>query len=147
MFTAISHLHARVEAALARHADLGLLILRLVIGGHLIWSTQDNVFSWSRMLEFRDFLDHFGFPWPLFCALLSVAAQFLAGIALVLGVWIRLAAAILVFNFIVAIVMVDGTRPYPAAFAALSIIAAALCLMFTGAGRWSLDRRWRKAPG
>lgn len=146
MSNVIANLHRRVETSLAGQADIGLMILRLVIGGHLIWSTQDNVFSWARMLEFRDFLEQFGFPWPLFCAVLSVCAQFVCGIAFVLGAYTRLAGAIMTFNFLVAIAMVDGTRPYPAAFAALSIVAATLCLMFTGAGRWSIDRHWRKTP-
>ncbi len=135
----------RVDSALARYTDLGLLILRVVIGAHLIIMTLDNVFSWERMLEFRDFLAHFGFPSPLFCAVLSVAAQFLCGIAFVLGLFTRPAGAIMGFNFIVAIVMVDRLQPYPGAFPALALVAVALCLLFTGAGRWSLDRRWRGA--
>ena len=127
-----------------RHGDIGLLILRLVAGLHLIWSTQDNVFSWARMLEFRDFLAQFGFVMPLASAVVSVAAQFLCGIAFVLGLWTRFAGAVMAFNFIVAIVMVDALRPYPAAFPALALVAISLCLMFTGAGRWSVDHRWRR---
>jgi putative oxidoreductase len=145
-FTAMTetiHHPARPIAAIRTWPnDLGLLTLRLVIGGHLIWSTQDNVFSWERMLEFRDFLAQFGFAAPLYCAVVSVAAQFLGGIALVLGAGTRLAGAILAFNFVVAIVMVDALRPYPAAFPALALVAAALCLMLTGAGGFSLDA-WR----
>jgi uncharacterized membrane protein YphA (DoxX/SURF4 family) len=30
-------------------------------------------------------------------------------------------------------------------FAALTLVAVGLCLMFTGGGRYSLDRAWRKA--
>lgn len=142
----LSHTSRSVETALARRADVGLLVLRLVAGGHLIWSTQDNVFSWQRMLEFRDFLAQFGFAFPLFCAVLSVAAQFLSGLAFVAGAWTRLAGALMTFNFIVAIVMVDSARPYPAAFAALALVAISLCLVFTGAGRWSVDHRWRGRP-
>lgn len=133
----------RFDSALARRTDLGLLILRVVVGAHLIFMTQDNVLSWERMLEFRDFLARFGFPWPLFCAVLSVAAQFLCGIAFVLGLFTRAAGAIMAFNFVVAIVMVDRLQPYPGAFPALALVAVALCLVFTGAGHWSLDRRWR----
>lgn len=129
----------------ARHGDIGLLVLRLVAGGHLFWSTQDNVFSWQRMLEFRDFLAQSGFAFPLACAVVSVAAQFLSGIGLVLGAWTRIAGALMAFNFVVAIVMVDGLRPYPAAFPALALVAISLCLVFTGAGRWSLDHRWRRS--
>ena len=140
----IARLHAAIEDWCARRADVGLLVLRLVTGGHLIFMTQDNVFSWARMLEFRDFLAQFGFPWPLLCAVLSVAGQFGGGLLLVLGLFTRLAALIVAFNFIIAIWMVDSRQPYPAAFAALSLVAAGLCLMFTGAGKWSLDRAWRK---
>lgn len=144
MTNAIARIHNDIERWCAR-PDLGLLLLRLGIGGHLIWSTQDNVFSWARMLEFRDFLEKFEFPYPLFCAVLSVTAQFVGGLALVAGAFTRLAGAVLAFNFVVAIVMVDAKRPYPAAFAALAIVVACLCLMFAGAGRWSLDHRWRRA--
>jgi putative oxidoreductase len=132
-----------VDRRLAAHADLGLLVLRLVMGGHLIYMTQDNVFSWARMLEFRDFLAQFGFPFPLFCAMLSVIGQFGGGLLLVLGLFTRFAGLVVAINFVVAIWMVDSRQPYPGAFAALSLVAAGLCLMFTGAGRHALDRAWR----
>jgi putative oxidoreductase len=136
--------HDHIDRRLAAHADLGLLVLRLVTGGHLIYMTQDNVFSWARMLEFRDFLAQFGFPFPLFCAVLSVAGQFGGGLLLVLGLFTRFAGLVVAINFVVAIWMVDSKQPYPAAFAALSLLAAGLCLMFTGAGRFALDHAWRK---
>lgn len=141
----IARWHNTVERWCARHADFGLLVLRIVVGGHLMFMTQDNVFSWTRMLEFRDFLAQFGFPWPLLCAVLSVAGQFVGGLALVLGLYTRFAGLVIAFNFVVAIWMVDSKQPYPGAFAALALVAVALCLMFTGAGRHSLDRLWRKA--
>lgn len=141
----VSDQHVAIEQRLARHGDIGLLMLRVVMGGHLMFMTQDNVFSWARMLEFRDFLAQFGFPFPLFCAVLSVIGQFGGGLALVLGLCTRFAGAVVAFNFVVAIVMVDSKQPYPGAFAALALVAAGLCLMFTGAGRYSLDRAWRKA--
>lgn len=128
-----------------RHADVGLLALRLVAGGHLIYMSQDNVFSWARMLHFRDFLQQYGFPFPLLCAVVSVWAQFVGGIALVLGLGTRLVGAVIVFNFIVAIAMVESANPYPAAYPALSLLAAALCLMLLGPGRYSADRAM-KAP-
>jgi putative oxidoreductase len=134
---------ARFEHALSRHPDIGLLALRLVVGGHPVLMTWDNVTSWARMLEFRDFLAHHGFALPLASAVLSVAAQFLGGLALVLGLHTRLAALVVAFNFVVAIVMVDARAPYPAAFPALALVAGSLCLAFTGAGRLSLDARLR----
>jgi len=96
------------------------------------------------MLEFRDFLAQFGFPWPLVCAVVSVIGQFGGGLLLVLSLFTRFAGLIVAFNFFMAICMVDFRQPYPAAFAALSLVAARLCLMFTGAGEWSFDRAWRE---
>jgi len=145
MSNALSRTHNAIEGWCARRSDLGLLILRVVVGGHLMYMTQDNVFSWARMLEFRDFMAQFGFPFPLFCAVLSVIGQFGGGLALVLGLFTRFAGLVIAFNFVVAIWMVDSKQPYPGAFAALALVAAGLCLMFTGAGRYSLDRAWRKA--
>lgn len=144
MTNAIARWHNAVERTCARHGDFGLLLLRVVAGGHLVYMTQDNVFSWARMEEFARFLAQFGFPWPLLCAVLSVAGQFGGGLALVLGLCTRFAGLVVAFNFVVAIWMVDSKQPYPAAFAALSLVAAGLCLVFTGAGRWSLDRAWRR---
>ena len=144
MTNAIARLHNGVERWCARRADFGLLVLRVVAGGHLVYMTQDNVFSWARMEEFARFLAQFGFPWPLSCAVLSVAGQFGGGLALVLGLCTRFAGLVVAFNFVVAIWMVDSKQPYPAAFAALALVAAGLCLMFTGAGSWSLDRMWRR---
>ncbi|MCB0628156.1 MAG: hypothetical protein R2824_04210 [Saprospiraceae bacterium] len=35
--------------------DLAVLLFRLVFGFRLIYGTVDNVFSWNRMLEFKEF--------------------------------------------------------------------------------------------
>lgn len=144
MANLVARTHNAIERWCADRSDVGLLLLRLVTGGHLMFMTQDNVFSWQRMLEFRDFMAQFGFPYPLFCAVLSVIGQFGSGLLLVLGLFTRFAGLIVAFNFVVAIWMVDSRQPYPAAFAALSLVAAGLCLMFTGPGRYSLDHAWRK---
>ncbi len=136
---------SKFERSLARHPNAGLLLLRLVIGGHPAVMTWDNVTSWARMLEFRDFLAHHGFAFPLACAVVSVAAQFVGGLMLVVGLHARWAALVLAFNFVVAIVMVDAKAAYPAAFPALALVAGALCLAFTGPGRLSLDA-WLRRP-
>ncbi|RDZ26905.1 DoxX family protein [Lysobacter silvisoli] len=143
---AIAKWHNAVEDACARRADLGLLILRVAVGAHLMLMTQDNVFSWARMLEFRDFMVHHGFPFPLFCAVLSVIGQFFGGLALVLGLCTRFAGLVVAINFTVAVWMVDSKLPYPGAFPALILVASGLCLMFAGPGRYSLDRVWRRRP-
>ena len=134
----------RVENTLVRRPDIGLLLLRLVVGGHPVVMTWDNVISWDRMLEVRDFLAHHGFAFPLACAVLSVAGQLVGGLLLAIGAWTRPAALVVAFNFMVALWMVDARAPYPAAFPALALVAGAMCLAFTGAGRLSVDARLRE---
>lgn len=55
--------------------DYADLPIRLSVGFHLIYGTIDNVVSWERMLEFRDFLEAHGMMMPLVAAIVSVYAQ------------------------------------------------------------------------
>lgn len=82
------------------------LPIRLAVGIHLIYGTQDNIFSWEKMPEFRDFLAAFNMPFPMLSAITSVYAQFIAGILFILGWKVRTAALVMIFNFIVAIFLV-----------------------------------------
>ena len=119
--------------------DYAPLFIRLPIGFHLIYGTQDNVFSWSRMLEFREFLDVNGFPVPLLCALVSVYAQFICGALYILGYRVRPAACVMIFNFIVALVMVHSGDSYPVMFPAIMMLFGSLYLLLNGPGRFSLS--------
>lgn len=87
------------EKTNTRAAAFAPLVLRLAVGVHLIQGTQDNLLSWARMLEFRDFLASQGFPVPLACAVVSVVAQFSAGVLYLAGWQVRPAAAVMLFNF------------------------------------------------
>jgi putative oxidoreductase len=126
---------------LKQFADLPI---RLAVGFHLIYGTQDNVFSWERMLEFRDFLEVFGAPLPLFSAVISVYSQFIAGILFIIGWKVKEAGVIMIFNFIVAIVLIHLNDPYPNIYPAISMFAGALFLVLNGTGVISLQH-WLKS--
>jgi putative oxidoreductase len=121
-----------------RHPQYGALVLRVLVGTHLVQGTQDNVFSWARMVEFSHFLAAEGFPVPLACAVVSVSAQFACGLLYVVGFLTRWVALVMLFNFSVALWVHLGD-PYPAWFPALVMWAGSLALLFTGAGAWSID--------
>ena len=123
----------------ARHADLGLLLLRLATGAFLIYQSHDNIFSAQRMDEFEKFLAHFGFPYPELMAPLSVYAQFGAGIAFILGAFTRWAGLIMAFNFIVAVWMVHWNDPVPGIWPAAILIFLGLYFGLRGSGRYGLD--------
>ena len=128
----------------ARHADLGLLLLRCVTGAFLVYQSHDNVFSAARMDEFVKFLTQFGFLAPELMAPLSVYAQFGAGIAFIVGLFTRWAGLITCFNFIVALWMVDRLGPYPAWWPSGILIFLGLYFGLRGSGCYGLDALFEK---
>lgn len=129
-----------MNSQLKSFADLPI---RLVVGFHLIYGTQDNVFSWPRMLEFKEFLEAFGFPLPLYAAIASVYAQFFCGILFILGWKVRWAGLIMIINFLIAILVTHLNDPYPNVYPAISMLAGALFLTLNGAGKISLEH-WKQ---
>lgn len=128
---------------LERRREYGMFFVRLIVGIHLIYGTMDNVFSWARMIEFRDFLDGRGVPFPLFSAHLSAYAQFICGILFLIGLFVRPAAIVMILNFIAALVIAHRTGGYPPAAPALFMLFSSIAFLVHGAGRLSVDERLR----
>ncbi len=128
---------------LARFGDLGLLLLRLVTGAFLIYQSHDNILSAGRMDEFEEFLTQFGFPAVEVLAPLCVWAQFLCGIAFVLGFLTRWAGLVTVFVFIVAVVMVHWPQDFAGWWPALILVFLGVLFATEGPGRYSVDARIR----
>lgn len=124
-----------------RRSELGVVVMRVFLAFVLIYGTQDNIVSWARMLEFRDFLEQHGFPWPLLSTHVSVYAQFICGLLILVGFHTRVAALIMIVNFLVALAMVHVGLPFRANIAPLAMLAGSVFLLFHGAGPYSLDAR------
>ena len=120
--------------------EYGPIFIRLIIGFHLVYGTQDNVFSYARMEEFAAFLSAHKVPFPLFAAFVSAYAQFICGILFILGAATRYAAFVMIINFIAAILIAHLGDPYPAKFPALMMLAGACFLFLHGPGELSVDR-------
>jgi putative oxidoreductase len=125
----------------ADRREYGPVFVRLVVGFVLVYGTQDNVFSHERMLEFRDFLAARSVPSPLLAAHLSAYAQFVCGILIAVGLLVRAAAALMVFNFVAALLIAHLDAPLDAARLALCMLFSSLFLLFHGAGKLSVDER------
>ncbi len=125
---------------------LALFLLRLAFGARLIYGTIDNIISWERMLEFRDFLDINGFPLPLISAVVSVYVQFLAGICWIVGFRVKLASLLMILNFLVAIIGVHLLHgdTYINMAPALHLLVVAFLLYVFGPGQYALDQRLKK---
>lgn len=129
----------RLFSPLDRYREYAPFFIRLFVGWHLIYGVQDNILSWERMHEFRDFLAQFKFPVPLVSAVVSVYAQFICGVLYILGLFTRPAAAVMIFNFVAALLMVHLGDPYPTAALAFAMLSGSLFLLFHGAGKPSVD--------
>lgn len=128
-----------VFAFFRRHRTYGVLFLRFAMGVFIIYGVQDNMLSWERMLEFRDFLQVRGVPFPLVAAHLSVYTQFMIGLMLLLGWGVRLAGLLLILNFTAAILIAHLGQSFPQYYPAAELIFAGFFYLFNGAGPFSVD--------
>ncbi|NMI01382.1 DoxX family protein [Pseudonocardia acidicola] len=138
-------------------ADIGLLLLRFGVGGLFFAHGAQKVFGlWGGLGIARttDVIAGYGFfAQASTLAWLTGIVELIAGAFVVLGLFTPLAAAALLAIKIVAIVVKWGVPFYAAAApnaleldVLLGLGAAAL--VFTGAGRVSLDngRTWQRRP-
>lgn len=131
-------------ACLGRFRDYAPFLLRLSFGVQLIYFTQDNVFRFERMQEFARYLDKLQFPLPLAMAFVSVYAEFMGAMLMILGWKTRWAAAVLAFNFTIAVmfahVVIGDT--YANTYPALHLLAMSVFLLLNGPGKPSIDEGW-----
>ncbi len=131
-----------LDRAMEPYREYGPIFIRLIVGYRLVWGTADNVFNYSRMLEFSHFLDGLGVPAPLLAAFVSAYAQFICGLLFVVGAYTRLAAAIMIVNFIVALLLAHVGKPFLDNYDALVMLFGSAFLLLHGAGWASIDG-WR----
>ena len=135
-----------VNRVLATDAGLGPLALRIPVGLIFAAHGAQKLFGWFGGYGLDGTGQFFGsvglHPGHLL-ALLAGAAEFLGGLALVVGLVVRPAAAVLAFTMVVAIFAVHWSKGFFAGSGgyeyALALFAASLSLLFSGAGRYSAD--------
>jgi len=132
---------------LGAFADIALLGLRLLTGAFLMHGTLDNIESAARMQEFVGFLKTNGFVYPEIMAPLSVYAQFICGALFVAGLVTRWAGVVMVFNFVVAVVMVHWAQDFRGWWPAIVLVFVSGYFATYGAGRYSIDRLLERADG
>jgi putative oxidoreductase len=124
---------------LSRHTDAAFLLMRLSIGGFLVWGVWDNITSDAHMDRFVAFLRQFKFPFPELLAPFDVWLQFGIGLAFIAGFLTRWAGLLCALNFLIAIAMVDRFAGIRGAFPAWALVVIGLVLATHGPGRLSLD--------
>jgi len=145
-----------------KEVDLGLLVLRIAVGGSLIYYGCQKMFGLFAGHGFPQTIQMYakmGFP-PLF-GTLSIFAEFFGSLGLITGTLTRVAALGVSVNMAVAtwvvlkkpdiianifkyVLMTDAqTLNYP-----LLLCLGALAILLTGAGRFSIDAKLfgKRAP-
>lgn len=129
--------------ALAKHADLGLLIGRLGVGAIFI------VFGWHKLSGGQATWTHYGHAMasmgitfmPNFWGLAAALSEFAGGILVVIGFFFRPAATLIALTMVVA--TVSTFRAHPTGFMQYSRSIEMLCIMivfvFVGPGKYSLE--------
>ncbi|HMQ72195.1 MAG TPA: DoxX family protein [Rubrivivax sp.] len=136
-----------VHRLLATDDGAGALALRIPIGIVFAAHGAQKLFGWFGGYGLEgsgQFFASVGLNPGYLLALLAGLAEFFGGLALVAGLLVRPAAAALAFAMLVAIFAVHWGKGFFAASGgyefALALFAASLSLLFSGGGRFSVDR-------
>src|SRR5215203_2186929 len=135
--------------ATTRFGDLGLLILRAGAGAFIAYGFgfakvyRDGTFGPPEQLISG--VKGMGFPAPTAFAWIVALTEFVGGILLALGLFTRPMALALTFNMAVAGFVAHAKDPFAVKEHALLYMVAFATFIFTGAGRYSLDKFFRKS--
>jgi putative oxidoreductase len=117
--------------------DIGLLILRVSFGGMMLVAH-----GWGKLVGFAELSQKFPDPIGVGSTLslsLAVGAEVFCALAIVLGLFTRLAAIPLIVTMLVAAFVIHADDPWAKKEFALLYLLPFLSLVFTGAGKYSLD--------
>ena len=115
------------------NADTGLLVLRLGVGGIFLYT------GWVKVSDLTATVGYFAtVGFAPFWAYLVTAVELLGGLAVLLGVYTRIAAA---FLTIVMIVAIYETRTMPQfIITPISVFFSVVALKLAGAGKYALTK-------
>lgn len=116
----------------------GLLILRVMLAIIFIYHGYGKLFgSAPGMTAFTGMVGMMGFPLPALFAYIAALVEFLGGIAMLLGVFVRPAGYLLSVVMVVAIAFAKKFA-YPAIEIDLALLAMSLSVALMGSGKYAL---------
>lgn len=118
--------------------NIGFMALRVAVGVIFIVS------GWSKLTGIEPIIgmmEGIGLPGPTFWAYLVAIVEFLGGIALILGVYLRCFAKLLAVIMLVAILTVKAQSGFKAARLDIALLGATIALAALGGGGWQLIKK------
>ena len=141
-------MNALIKSLATTRASFGLTILRVLVGITFMAHGSQKLFGWFGgygLAGVAQWMESIGLAPGYLMALMAGSAEFFGGLALVIGLLVRPASAVLAITMLVAIFSVHiGNGFFMANNGyefALALLAATLALLVEGAGRLSLDQR------
>lgn len=141
-------MNASIKSLVSTQAGYGLTLLRVVAGLTFVAHGSQKLFGWFGgygLAGVAQWMESIGLAPGYLLALLAGSAEFFGGLALIIGLLVRPAAAVLVVTMLVAIFSVHlgngffiSNNGYEYA---LALLAISLTLLIEGAGKFSLDKR------
>jgi putative oxidoreductase len=139
--------NALINKLLDTNAGWGALALRIPVGIIFAAHGAQKLFGWFGGYGLEgtgQWMDSIGLSPGFLMALLAGGTEFFGGLALIIGLLVRPASAALAFAMVIAIFSVHiqnglfmSNNGYEFG---LALLAASVSLMFSGAGRASVDR-------
>jgi putative oxidoreductase len=140
-------MHGLIKTLTFTRASYGMTILRILTGITFMAHGSQKLFGWFGgygLAGVGQWMESLGLTPGYLMALMAGSAEFFGGLALLVGLLVRPAAAVLTFTLLVAIITVHIGNGFFVANNgyefALALMAACLALLVEGAGRWSLDK-------
>lgn len=120
-----------------RLAGAGPFLIRLAVGGAMVIHGSQKLFGDPG--RFIGFVEKLGFPLPTIFGWAAILAEFLGGIALLLGLVTRWSAIFVAFTMGVAAFVAHANDGFNKQEYPLVLMLGALSLLASGGGRLSLD--------
>lgn len=121
--------------------DWGLLILRVGIAVPLI------VHGWAKLQgvdQFSGMLGGLGVPAPMVMAWVVTLLEFVGGLMLLLGIWVRCISVLVTIQFLYILFAVKDWAIGGRGDVDFTIMMMAVALYVLGAGKYSLEAMWGK---
>ena len=126
----------------------GVVLLRLVLGAAMIYNSWRKVYptggfnghnTFSAEQHFYQFVASLGLPNWL--AYVSIFTEFVGGICLLAGLFVRFFGLLVAINMLMAIATVNRHHGYAGSEYSIALAALAVMLLLTGPGTMALDGR------
>lgn len=95
------------------------------------------------------FFEKMNIPFPVFSAWLVGLVEFIGGLAVMFGIYIRFFAKFLIINMVVALLTAHISGPWKSAELAIAMLGGSIALLGLGGGAWQIMKKeclpWCKA--